>query len=1002
MKIFLTREFSPELASRVSSWMGELVRIEPELKNLYDTVNAVCKDDEPFVDGLIPVVVCESRQDLKKAGVLCPYEFIIERHHLVPIVGDKGDLLTNPKAQLCHRLECLAKKYPQGITCESIRDWFAGLFRRYMFLDETVHGTSNLIDLDNLEKDRILEHACTNPIPKDDEAANKLFKRFTGRGAIQDALYCYKALLEKLFTCETAEVKKALEDKNPSALVEIYERCRDSYVDENPPPYPRPLGDRAKYVTPTNKIDILLIDDKPDEIDNRLDPRCIQLFNIQKLQVDKKKRDVFETVKDAFFAYQSKGLSFNLVLVDLCLGDETGGDLTGYRMIKYVRKHLPGLPIVVYSRYSDMDHMTRAFLCGARWFLVKGEESKLPRHVLRMLKQSGWHREWESIKHSSEAPDFLPHDDRSLFMRRFRQKDEWQYLTYKGLEYFPGHFITIEKMGEGISAAVTFKAVKGVKLDGEYLQSPCIIKIDSAFNTAMEYERYFRMIRPYMSNEAGRVERPERVLNRDNASIAYTFAGRQDPAHSLKSMGEMIKSVILYETSCDYEKFRFAFDMVFDEILPKIHRVTPNREFGEGTVYDLHSGAIDSPESKMASFPNILFNEFSIKDFYKGYLSRMQPWNRIKLPEGAKFISQPKYDEQFHIIGKAEEYANARWFTFHGIFRIGDCYVLEVFDSEQHLVWIEGLLADHAARFRRLISPGKTLWISGLTDADVQRDYREAWFGESMKECEGDHAKVRDFKSDICLFAGIKQWQNEASEIEETNEEVIKHIIGLEDDLIMIAMEVGSVLGKSSRIWGCEFRSPIAIVHGDLNYGNIMLESRRQTPPKDRPNERWKITDAWFIDFARTRRDVIAHDFNVAFTATLSLLFEQKLLDNPTYKKKLHENYVTLVESAFTSSSTNLEDVHDDIKDSPRFVMIYQMLRRIRFAALKAGVSSHMYLLTTALACAYTVKIFLNKQKYELAAGLVVAMKICYDILRKDILDDDFKRNLNPDFKWEP
>ena len=995
MTVYLIKEFAPDLANKVKGWLEALLA---KLKHDF-SYTSVEDDSKRFGKFSIPLVVCESRQDLKKVGVLCPYEFIIERHHLVPIVGTKGDsngeLLTHPQDQLVERLKSLAIKYPRGISGHSLRDWFAGLFRRYMFLDETVHGTSNLIDLNNLDNSTILEQVCMQPIPDDAESAQKLYMRFTGIGETRDSLLNYKALLSQFFKNEIDEMCKVLTAKNSKGLKKIYERCADSYSGKSP--YPRPLGDRAKYVTPTDKIDVLLIDDKPEEIDSRID---LGLFNIQKLRVNKADKDVFETVRDAFVSMRQKGLSFNLVLVDLCLGDASGGDLTGYRMIKYVRKHLPGLPIVVYSRYSDMDHIARAFLCGARWFLVKGTESKLPRHVLRMLKQSGWHREWESVKHSVR---FLSDDERSIFMRRFRQKDEWQYLTYKGLEYFPGHFITIDKMGDGISTAVTFKAIKGVKLDGEYLQSPSIIKIDSAFNTAMEFERYFRMIRPYISNEAGRVEMPERVLNRDNASIVYTFAGRQNPAHSLNSMGALIRSLIACESSCDYRRLRFAFDMVFDEILPQIHRVTPNREFGEGDVYDLHLGAVDSPNSKDSAFPNILFNEFSAEDFHKGYLCRMQPWECIELPVNARFMSQPQYDECLKELNASKGTANPNnddWFTFHGIFRVDDSYVIEAFDSAQHLVWIKGWQADHAARYRRLISPGKTLWVSGIKSRKFN-DYRPAWFGDAFKLWEAGESKVRDFLNDIWYCAGINVLQGAScdNDIEMANSDIIGKIIALEDDLIAMAKAVGSVLGKTNRIWGCEFNSPIAIVHGDLNSGNVMLESRRQNPPPEHPDERWRVSDVWFIDFARTRRDVIAHDFNVAFTATLTFLFEQELLNDANYKNLLHEKFAGLVMSSFTSCSKNLDDYPDGLKGSPRLIMIYQILRRIRFAALKAGVSPHMYLLTSALSCAYTIKIFLNKKKYELAAGLVVTMKICHDLLRKDILDEDFKKDLTK-FEW--
>ena len=52
------------------------------------------------------------------------------------------------------------------------------------------------------------------------------------------------------------------------------------------------------------------------------------------------------------------------------------------------------------------------------------------------------------------------------------------------------------------------------------------MKIDTAHATRLEYERYFRFIRPYIANESGRVENPEIVLDDENAAIVYTYAGK--------------------------------------------------------------------------------------------------------------------------------------------------------------------------------------------------------------------------------------------------------------------------------------------------------------------------------------------------------------------------------------------------------------------------------------------------------------------------------------------
>ncbi len=331
-----------------------------------------------------------------------------------------------------------------------------------------------------------------------------------------------------------------------------------------------------------------------------------------------------------------------------------------------------------------MDHIARAFECGARWFVVKGEEAKLPRHVLRMLRQSGWHREWRAAQNHF-SPVFLPspESDASAFVRKFHREDKWKYLTYKCLEFYPGRFIRVKKMGGGISSAVTFKAVKGIQLDGEDLQSPVIIKIDSAHNATMEHECYFRYIRPYISNQVGRIDAPSRILNRDTAAIVYSFAGHADSAHALDSMANALSGAVRYESSCDYERFRSTLDEVFDEILPRIHRITPAREFGAGSVIDCHSRVVEPEEPKFSSYPNARFHEVPVVEFYKSYQARMQPWWQIVMSDDMTFISQPRYDENVKDIQKAKPSdpvllasPSDQYFVFHGIFRVGDQFII--------------------------------------------------------------------------------------------------------------------------------------------------------------------------------------------------------------------------------------------------------------------------------------------------------------------------------------
>ena len=87
---------------------------------------------------ILPFFVCETIEDFRKGGLKCPYEFVIERK----------DLLTANVNSLKERIEVL-QNLPQtkeGIDLATFRDWMSGVMRRYMFLDDTAHGSSGYID----------------------------------------------------------------------------------------------------------------------------------------------------------------------------------------------------------------------------------------------------------------------------------------------------------------------------------------------------------------------------------------------------------------------------------------------------------------------------------------------------------------------------------------------------------------------------------------------------------------------------------------------------------------------------------------------------------------------------------------------------------------------------------------------------------------------------------------------------------------------------------------
>ena len=184
-------------------------------------------------------------------------------------------------------------------------------------------------------------------------------------------------------------------------------------------------------------------------------------------------------------------------------------------------------------------------------------------------------------------------------------------------------------------------------------------------------------------------------------------------------------------------------------------------------------------------------------------------------------------------------------------------------------------------------------------------------------------------------------------------------------------------------------------------YGSFLLSTWQSHPPKsEKPDITKTLTDVWLIDFARTRRDVISHDFNVAFTATLPLLFQSALVGEHKEKKDGSDGFNPSGEQVEYLDNLNLIlepflrhvlfDTFDSLADmfveDRRLVFVYRILRRIHQAAIDAGLSEDMYLLTTALSCFYSFKIYYKQRMPEAASALILAGLLCAEkLLSEDV-----------------
>lgn len=156
---------------------------------------------------------------------------------------------------------------------------------------------------------------------------------------------------------------------------------------------------------------------------------------------------------------------------------------------------------------------------------------------------------------------------------------------------------------------------------------------------------------------------------------------------------------------------------------------------------------------------------------------------------------------------------------------------------------------------------------------------------------------------------------------------------------------------------------------------------------------------------------MIAHDFNVMFTDTFALLFDERLfnksktpsgnggsqkdqkediiketwdIEKARYERRLDSRMRRFIEDVMFAENSNPPDY---LNGDARFEFVYKILRRIRKAALDAGISIEMYTLTTVLECLMALKLHLKKgmKNIRASAALFAVAKICFEHLCEDV-----------------
>lgn len=650
--------------------------------------------------------------------------------------------------------------------------------------------------------------------------------------------------------------------------------------------------------SPTGVVEALVVDDHAVARARSLnaEPKYGGAFHFDAIEL-KAGAGLLREACLAFKAVHAARKNYGFALLGLRLGEAEGMDLSGYQLLPILKRFFPRLPVIVCSFHDDMGKLARAFRNGAKWFLRKNELPDLPRILHALLTRREWEPEWRTIQESNlVAFDFEQVRGTKDFRSRFDAAR--QYLTYKCLEKYPGRTIRITPMSGGLSSAVTFKAVKVTGHKSETLQMPLVVKIDTLANTRMEYERYFRFIRPYIPNDSGRVENPERVIDRHHSAIVYTFAGTDVGAGRLLDMKSILMSELKGE--CDFRNVRQHFDELFSIIMPRLHRVSPDVELGE--------------LSDLTSFPNPELGEIERIGFLGNWISRISVMRKI---DNVVFEKQSDASLKKELIG----------FEYFTSYDNGEQCAIEAYDDEKMTVVLTGPNVDEVVRTRTQgLRTGAMLWID---------NNRFHYYGA---DANGRRKCLFPIGCDEVLPPLMEKPIPDYGKLPELVERI----------KTLVAADVG----------GTRFRCPVGIVHGDLNYANVMIEKRIS------PMRRRAISDVWLIDFARTRRDLIIHDFAVMFAATVGLL---------------DIDLSSIVVRAVFAKGDRLPPAQ---MTDQRIAFVYAILRRIRRASLAAGVSQDMFALAIALSLMMTFRMaFRYNRFYAAANGMLKATSQIIDVL---------------------
>jgi CheY-like chemotaxis protein len=824
----------------------------------------------------LPLIITFNKKKFQSEGIDIPSEFILElnfdNYDEIPIRYENIKRFWADKEY--HR--------------EYIKDYFVGYLRKKLGIGETAHDISAEIFKEFRKirtRDKEVKESLSRFNKNDDSSFIKLLEKIPNKckqvfevelRRLENKLKEFSEYLNiNIFNIETISLKDIIE-----AISNIKNEI-ETHLTSIEESFPRRIGYDISIIGAV-KPTVLDVDDKAETNVKQLNRYVLSaespiklkdliiFYSFPKKDIEKNKIKRYDFVRQELACFISNKKKYGRLPPDLNAFDFILLDLT----FSEPQGYEPG-------GYSLLDALRRMLPDTPIIIYSAFGQSK---HIIKAVQRGAdWYcRKDQAYKLPNYLLNVLTHvewekewgriNENKVTFEDFEKKENYQTLDDEK------KFIISSLLKEVKGEKITIRKLSGGISGGFTMQAwkPCgdttprVLKLNTFQSMQNERERYHWLIQPYLTDNVGQINQPI-VKGERWGGIAYTSAGKRFGKAKLRNVNiTNLKDLLVKNVESEEKKF-----VSFDKYKPFFDELIDN------VINRLHNVNINDP---VIPFPNKLYEEFyQVVDSYK-----------IRLPVEYEIylekINDPSFNHKVASLDKGQRII------------IEGTYIQD-WDKKKGEITLIGRDMDNMllrcrtkGSYSQFITehfylrPGKYIRIEG------QINNKYAVWKTALKGFKEYKKYLRDHKlpNPVC---------------KKNTDLLLKSINDFQ-------------------------KTKKGIIHGDLNLGNIILETREGGLPI--PCE----PHPWLIDFARTRRDAIVHDYVELETAIITDVLPKFLsfdsLDCAINKiVQMHKSIAK-------------ERAPEDVEDV-KAAFIYDLIIYIRRKACRQGISKQEYLASVSL-----------------------------------------------------